>query len=327
MQPISLQMQTIYADLVQSMEDVPVRAGTISRRRIKGSVHVYSIEKDGAGKAQRYLGPLSDPATIREIENVRRAAALAKIRRTSVTALKSARIPAPSLAIGRVFEVLANAGLFRHGAVLVGTAAFQLYPCIVGAYLSASALQTQDADLGLTELALRASKDSGDIGETLMRADPSYRPKFHTDHRLPLAFQSADGFSVELLTTMRRTNTPIPIAGLGCAAQPLHFLDYLLEEPVWAVALYNGGVRVRVPDPARYAVHKLIVANERGPGAAKRQKDLRQVEELFAAFAMVRNLGALEEALAAARRRGPKWRSAIAASLKAIELPAGLSRI
>lgn len=318
MQPISLQMQTLYADLVQSMDAAAVRPGTISRRRIKGAIHVYSIEKDGVHKVQRYLGPENDPATKAEVERVRRAADLAKIRRTTVTALKAARIPAPPLAMGRVLEVLANAGLFEKGAVLVGTAAYQLYPCIVGATLSAGSMQTQDADLGLTELAVRAVKDTGDIGATLARAEPSFQPRFHADHQLPLAFRSLDGFSVELVTTMRRKQEPLPVPGLGCAAQPLRFLDYLLDEPIPAVALYNGGVLVRVPDPARYAVHKLIVAGERRLGDAKRRKDLAQAEELFAAFALMRNEIAIEDALTAARGRGPKWRSAIARGLEAI---------
>ena len=319
MQPISLQMQTLYADLVQSTEAAAARPGTISRRRIKGAIHVYSIEKDGIHKSSTLSGPRErsrHQSRGRACQARRRD--LAKIRRTTVTALKAARISAPPLAMGRVLEVLANAGLFEKGAVLVGTAAYQLYPCIVGATLSAGSMQTQDADLGLTELAVRAVKDAGDIGATLARAEPSFQPRFQLDHQLPLAFRSRDGFSVELVTTMRRKQEPLPVPGLGCAAQPLRFLDYLLDEPIPAVALYNGGVLVRVPDPARYAVHKLIVAGERRPGDAKRRKDLAQAEELLAAFALMRNETAIEDAVAAARGRGPKWRSAIARGLEAI---------
>ena len=142
MKTISLQLQTIYADLLDSLDDAGVRPGSISRRRIKGAVHVYSIERDGAAQVQRYLGPEEDPKTAKKVDLVKRASALAKIRRSSIAALKGAGIPGPTAGMGRVLDALANAGLFRRGAVLVGTAAYQLYPCMVGAYLSGGALQT-----------------------------------------------------------------------------------------------------------------------------------------------------------------------------------------
>lgn len=324
MRPITLPLQTIYADLLQALGDDGVLAGTISRRKISGAVHVYSSEKDGAGRRQRYLGPERDPATVVEVAAVRRAAALAKVRRSSVTALKAAGIPAPPLAMGQLLEVLANAGLFAKGAVLVGTAAFQLYPCVVGAYLSAGALQTQDADIGLTQLAIRSGGAWPDLEATLKRANDSFIPKFHAAHAPPLAFQSADGFSVEVLTTLTRKRSPELVPGLGCAAQPLAFLDYLLERSIWVAALYNSGVRVRVPEPARFAVHKLIVAHERPAGSAKRGKDLLQAEQLLAAFGLVRNLDPIRAALTSARRRGPRWSKAVAVGLAAIDLPEGL---
>ena len=113
--------------------------------------------------------------------------------------------------------------------------------------------------------------------------------------------------------------SPVLVKGLGCAAQPLPFLDYLLEESVWVVALYGSGVRVRVPDPARYAVHKLIVASERPAATAKRKKDLLQAQELIEAHRLQRNADRIEQALDDARKRGPKWRKAINRSLEEIE--------
>lgn len=61
-----------------------------------------------------------------------------------------------------------------------------------------------------------------------------------------------------------------PVAGkrteirqLGVPAIPLRFIDYLIEESLPAVALGRRPVLVRVPQPARYAVHKLILSQER----------------------------------------------------------------
>ena len=72
-----------------------------------------------------------------------------------------------------------------------------------------------------------------------------------------------------------------------------------------------------VPQPARYAIHKLIVAQVRRASSAKRQKDLIQARELIAALDTA-NPGAVKDALADARRRGAKWKAAIDRSLREI---------
>lgn len=48
---------------------------------------------------------------------------------------------------------------------------------------------------------------------------------------------------------------------LGVTAQPLKFLDDVLEDPTQTVLLSTAGhyCVVSVPSPARYAIHKLIV--------------------------------------------------------------------
>jgi hypothetical protein len=53
-----------------------------------------------------------------------------------------------------------------------------------------------------------------------------------------------------------------------------------------AAVLWDGGILVNVPQPERYAVHKLIVAERRTASAiAKRRKDLHQASSLFDALA------------------------------------------
>ncbi len=62
-------------------------------------------------------------------------------------------------------------------------------------------------------------------------------------------------------------------------------LGWLIEEPVPAVALHGAGVAVSLPRPARFAVHKLILAQKRGAHeAAKSRKDLGQAAALVMAL-------------------------------------------
>jgi hypothetical protein len=86
-------------------------------------------------------------------------------------------------------------------------------------------------------------------------------------------------------------------------------------------ALWGAGVTVTVPRPARYAVHKLIVAQRRDPGSRlKRAKDLEQARIIFEALATMEPF-AIEDALEDAREQGEEgWARPIARSLAELGL-------
>jgi len=304
MREIPLNLLTLYADLLQRASDAPPWEGSITRKTVDGATYLY-LTKRGSRK-QQYLGPEANPEIAAKAEATRRL----QSRRRTVSTLKRARIPAPSPAFGRVLEVLSDAGLFRAGAVLVGTVAYQIFPCIVGRYLSAGALQTQDADIALKG---RSFSGMDNLEVVLQRANPTFTGLPSHYSKLPKTFEARDGLGVDVLTPGNKGDV-VQIKALGCGAQQLKFLEYLVEEPVEAIALYGAGVHVVVPQPARYAVHKLIVAGRRKPGAQKAQKDLLQARELFDSL----EAADLDEAINNARQRGPSWRKSVDAGLAKI---------
>ena len=107
------------------------------------------------------------------------------------------------------------------------------------------------------------------------------------------------------------------LPSLGVHAQSLHFLNYLIAEPIKAAVPYRSGVLVQIPRPERFAIHKLIVADRRRDGAdsLKAHKDRRQAAFLIEALAEDRPED-LREAYEDARERGPRWRERLAATLK-----------
>lgn len=316
MKPIPLNLMTLYADLAQQVDGSGPRPGSISTRTIDGKRYLYTVTKDGQARLQKFLGPAGDAATKAEAAAIRRAAEQAKQTRATVTLLKNARFPAPSLVLGRTLEVLANAGLFQRGMTLVGTAAYQTYAGLVGSFLPAAGLMTNDVDVSVAEFV--AGEDEEDIHAILRRADPTFEPRWTATDRLPRAFRTANGFSVDVLTRFGRgRRSPVPIEALGCAAEALSFQEYPVEDTMNAVALYGSGVLVRVPTPLRYAVHKLIIAQERAATSPKRTKDLAQARELIDIY-LATDDAALLDALDDARGRGPAWRKAITASLAAL---------
>jgi hypothetical protein len=95
-------------------------------------------------------------------------------------------------------------------------------------------------------------------------------------------------------------------------------MEYLADESTEAVALYGTGVLVTVPPPMRYAIHKLLVAQQRRANAPKRNKDLKQAKDLIDVF-LETDSDAFEDELRSARNRGPSWKRNIDASLRAIQ--------
>jgi hypothetical protein len=103
----------------------------------------------------------------------------------------------------------------------------------------------------------------------------------------------------------------VPFRVIEASAEALRFQDYLIDDTERAVLLHSAGVPVTVPSPARFGVHKLIVAGlRRGEDALRRQKDIAQAKALRDALAYARP-GAWEDAVEDARRRGRKWRDAL----------------
>jgi hypothetical protein len=311
---IPLNMMTLYADLMQNVGVHETKPGSIATKTVNGHKYVYVTVKDGSARVETILGRADDPYVIEQAGKIKLAAQRAKALRSTVTLLKGARIAAPTLPQGRILGVIANAGLFKRGMTLVGTVAYQSYPCVLGYHLGATAYATNDIDLSVAEFVAAAEQE--DICSILKRADPSFEPHWHATDTLPRMFRS-NAFQVDVVTRYGRgRKSPVLVESLGCSAAALSFQEYPAEETIEIVALYGAGVLIRVPTPVRYAIHKLIVAQQRGlTEAAKRQKDLRQAGELIDVFSET-DEAALLDHLEDARSRGKAWKAAITASLK-----------
>lgn len=107
------------------------------------------------------------------------------------------------------------------------------------------------------------------------------------DHREPSTSHKELGisrFRVDLLVPSENNDISyVEVPELNSFATTLPLLDYLLEETFMSVmASRHGVVPVRVPDPARYAIHKLAVSQMRINTRDKTQKDIEQACVLVA---------------------------------------------
>ena len=134
---------------------------------------------------------------------------------------------------------------------------------------------------------------------------------------------------IDLLTprTGRQGDDPIFIPRLKAAAQPLPYLDYLFEDPVRGAVINGEATLVVIPQPINFALHKLIVSQEREPAAeAKKHKDLWQAFQLLSFFEQERPQD-VEPAWKSLISRGPKWLRRAAAGLSMMESRFGKSEL
>jgi hypothetical protein len=315
---LSPSIQTLYADLIQQVETAPL-AGTVYQRERDGIRYHYAKVPVGRVRIDSFVGKAGDPDADAQAASMSQGMELAKSRRRTVSMLKRAGLAGPDRMLGAVLDALAHAGLFRNGAVLVGTVAYMMNEPFVGRRLPAPLLMTGDLDLATANVALAADPPEP-IEAILKRADPTFEAVMQLDPRQPAArFRSASGYLVDLLApTRRRDERPIPLEGLAAGAEPLQHLRWLIDQPVTAVALWGAGIAVRIPQPARFAVHKLIVAQRRNPNdRIKRTKDLAQAGAMMDALASSDPF-ALEDAMEEARTQGRTWTAALDRSLAEI---------
>lgn len=291
--------QTIYGELldqvVQDQAEAIARRlppkGSFVSKEIKGQVYWYLQRLEAGRKAQYYLG-VDSPQLQRWMKSstaAREERLSDELRRADLVAMLTAGgATRPDSATARVLRTLCEIGVFRLGGVLVGTQAFLCYENLLGVKFESGSMRTQDIDVAqdpTVTVGIDPSATPSDIGAALSEADPGFFAVPALDRGKPSTSFKVRGrdVRVDLLTPARGgDHAPVLLRHLNAAAQPLPFLGYLLEDYQPAVVPAASGLLVNVPEPARFAWHKLWTADERpATEHVKSNKDVRQASQLF----------------------------------------------
>jgi hypothetical protein len=273
------------ADHVRSVADL---SGSFAAKSVKGRTYwYYQCTQPSGALTQHYVGP--DSAAVRRlIDGARESGALAALEpliHVAHTLGCATLIPKHE----RVLRRLAEYGFFRAGGILVGTHAFLAYGNMLGVAWTRPGL-THDIDFahagraislalpGTLEVKTPAAIDSLAMG---------FLPIAPLTGKSGATFLNPKEpeFRLDFLTTRHRGgDEPFFHPQLNVALQPLPFMEFSLEHVEQAVVFSRErAVLVNVPDPARFALHKLIVYGERtGSYRAKASKDLSQSASLLA---------------------------------------------
>lgn len=286
--------QTAYAELqelvqvAEALRSPASLTGTVGWKTIKGRRYAYWQFKEIDGrKREYYLGP--DGPQIAAIEHARDqpAPALEAVARQARAAVAHGNLPTPAKPF-RIVKRFADYQFFRAGGLLVGTHAFLAMGNQLGVAWG-EGTRTLDLDFahagpgGDVAVALPADLKT-DMPDALKSLEMGFLPALGGSRGFASQYVSErePDLRIDFLTVPRRKRDDVHAPDLGVALVPLKFLDYLLEQPGQALLLDAADAcLVNLPDPARYGLHKLLVAAERGARHPKYHKDIGQALALI----------------------------------------------
>jgi hypothetical protein len=327
---LPLETQTLYAQLMETLlaleahRSIGHLTGCFTTKTVKGlSYHYFQYSDPGGLHRQIYLGRKGDVlervierfASERETfkpdaEHVQRLCAQLRAGGALVT----------DMASSRVLNALAASGVFRLGGVLVGTHAFIVLGNLLGARWKGGSLRTQDLDIaGVPSMALSIPHIDVDVPSVLDSLEMGFLPVPQLNPKHPSTSFKVRGKSlrVDLLTPLlkNKESGPKVIPRFKAAAQPVRFLDFLIEGFEKGAIVDGGGILVNVPSPARFAFHKLIIHQEREAFLhTKADKDLLQAAQVLSLLAEERP-GDILNAWDEIKRRGKGWVNRISKGL------------
>ncbi|MGM4984352.1 MULTISPECIES: GSU2403 family nucleotidyltransferase fold protein [Rhizobium] len=327
MRPLAPSLNIAFADLVENAHEKAFNAhfpanGTFHKLKRVGKEYWYHIMRDPtapSGRRTSYAGLVGDPDVDALVERHGHEHARHKLQKEAASMLRRSGLPVPDPMEGKLAQAFQKAGLFQAGAILVGSVAYQAYGGILGVKLSGDLHRTQDIDLAQDrEIALHVSHTGQmleDFQDILKSVDASFAPKLNPSYPTtePTRYENASNYKVDLLTAHKNSDrdrrAPVSISIMpGAALQPLDLMEFLIKKPIRSALLYEDGVAVVVPDPVRYALHKVTISQMRGLSgeSGKDSKDRMQAAELVRAIEHAGRTSELAEAWSELWRDKPK---------------------
>jgi len=331
---LSESTRLLYAQLLSQCLHASAPSGrglSFVKKTIKGTTQWYLQLTVGSQKTQHYIGPNSE--AIQElISSEKQLWEKAKpdrlARQQLVTMLTTSGAHTVSAAEARLFEIIERVGAFLVGGVLVGSHAFSIYGNMLGVNWPSKITQIHDVDIAPdNHIALGLRNEPVDLKQALLDADMGFVEVPALDRKSPSTSFRIQGkqLSVDMLTPMtgKPVSKPVMITALNTYAEPLRFLDYLLDDTQPAVIVARAGMLVNVPSPARYALHKLV-ASTRRPAAlqTKTIKDIDQAKLLLTVLLEDRP-GDIQLAIKAAKKIPAKFLEQLTSGLR--KLPDNLA--
>lgn len=252
----------------ESITVCPGMHGSFSKETRRNCVYCYWVGRNNGKVTRIYIGPDNQETTdlVVSFENRKDMAmqAIASMKRTAA-AYRGAGgqvIEPPN------FKVMAKlANLFRKGVFVIGSHGF-ISICNALGISSLTGDDQKIISLAIPDERLTASDISS-----------KFDKNFFKDTGIPASSKT----KLHFFTADRGSKQPVFFDDLGIAAEPQRYIDYLLGgEPFKGLIIGSYAIPVHLPNPARFAIHKLIIsqcADRRFNGGS--EKDITEAAVLL----------------------------------------------
>ncbi len=289
----SLLLQTTFSELKRrAMEQSRLFVGTpgsVGERTVSGRSFWYRQYYDPQGKkSAEYLGAVDDAAAKARVNETRERIELTNALIAEARELSHHGYARVDSRTGAIVSALANHGIFRGGALLVGSHAYGALLNELG--VRAANYFTEDVDIARAHPLKIALPENVGFAEMLADSTIALHPVPGFDRKSPPTSYKAKGgdrLRVDLLVPIGGDEVKTrAVPELNAHAMAFPFLAYLLERPIDAVLLgREGAVPVKLPRPEAFAWHKMLVSELRGSTREKQGKDRQQAAVIFAVLA------------------------------------------
>jgi hypothetical protein len=260
-----------WTDLRRSLIDgvVSELRGVPRSKRVGTKTYWYDHFRVGNKTIDRYIGEDTPELRSRLDRQTEIAAAAKQTDRERARLMRVLRAEGylfADVGSGQVVSAMAKAGVFRLGGTIVGTHAFRCYEGELGARIGFDqSATTDDVDIASFERLSLALADTVEPPLKEVFTELQFEPLPTLESGKTWRWQQSNRQTlVEFLTPSFEEDEGIrDLPSLGVNAQSLHFLNYLIADPIRVPFMYRSGVLVQVPRPERFAIHKLIVADRR----------------------------------------------------------------
>lgn len=285
-------LQTLFASVMEraaAQRHIALHSpGSSAEKTVKGKKYAYWRVYLASGKHQEtYLGPAGAADTQAALEARMQESADMRSLARDAQLLRGAGFAAADNSTALTLASIFNAGVFGHGGILVGSHAFGALLNGLGCRL-ASNYKTEDIDIGSAGTISIAIPQNRTFLDILRDSGLHFLEVPGLDSRRPSTSFKARGqpLKVDLLVPGTEKYETKPLPELKAHATGLPYFGYLVAGASAGIVLGKEHViPVMLPDPARFALHKLIVSTFRGrAGALKADKDLRQATALVDAL-------------------------------------------
>ncbi|MDD5223439.1 MAG: GSU2403 family nucleotidyltransferase fold protein [bacterium] len=205
--------------------------------------------------------------------------------------------------LNEVLKRFQDAGILED-LVLVGSWCLLFYREYFSPEIFQPSIRTRDIDF----LVPRITKTNKKVDIVKLLKEDGFIPTFSASGYLRLEHPE---MMIEFLVPERGkgTDKPYPLSHLGMNAQSLRFLDYLLRN---TITIKSGNLRINVPHPAAFGLHKLIISGRR-KSEAKAEKE---VGEAISVLRALMESGQSEEIKEKFQSMPLSWRKKVLRTLK-----------